>query len=69
MNRRIMDFHRDSQGHWVAELECGHERRLRHEPPFINRLWITTAEGRAAELGSTVTCKRCALAMAATASA
>ncbi|MGN0857666.1 MAG: DUF3565 domain-containing protein, partial [Stenotrophomonas sp.] len=28
----ITGFHQDDQGHWVAELACGHGRHVRHNP-------------------------------------
>ncbi len=59
MNRKITGFHRDEEGHWVAELECGHAQHVRHDPPWINRPWVTTEEGRARTLGAELDCKRC----------
>jgi hypothetical protein len=35
-----------TEGHWVAELECGHRQHMRHRPPFERREWVTTPEGR-----------------------
>jgi hypothetical protein len=32
-NRKIVGFHRDDLGDWVADLECGHAQHLRHNPP------------------------------------
>ncbi len=32
MMQRIAGYHQDSDGHWVAELECGHNQHVRHEP-------------------------------------
>lgn len=57
--RRIVGFHRDELGDWVAELECGHGQHVRHQPPWINRPWTTTSAGRSAKLGSTLLCKLC----------
>ena len=59
MNRRIVGFAQDDEGHWVAELECGHQQHMRHRPPFENRAWVTTTEGRATRLGVVINCKRC----------
>ncbi len=59
MHRRIRGYHQDDEGHWVAELECGHQQHLRHNPPWVNRPWVTTPEGRTAALGKTLDCKRC----------
>jgi hypothetical protein len=58
--RRITGFHLDEQEDWVAELECGHGQHVRHRPPWINRPWVTTPEGRASRLGETLRCKKCA---------
>ncbi len=57
--RSITGFHRDEEGHWVAELACGHGRHVRHAPPFVERPWVTTAEGRASRLGQALECVRC----------
>lgn len=59
MLRRIAGFHQDEQEDWVADLECGHGRHVRHEPPWTNRPWVTTAEGRAAFLGQELDCTKC----------
>jgi hypothetical protein len=59
MDRRITGFSQDDEGHWVAELECGHRQHMRHRPPFERRDWVTTPEGRATRLGVTVNCKKC----------
>ncbi len=31
--RAIIAFHVDQDGDWVADLECGHTRHVRHTPP------------------------------------
>lgn len=59
MNRRIVGFHPDAEGHWVADLECGHTQHVRHEPPWMNRPWVMTPEGRAGRLGVMLDCKKC----------
>ena len=58
--RRIVGFHPDSEGHWVAELECGHNQHVRHEPPWQVRPWVLTAEGRADRLRTLLPCRLCA---------
>ena len=50
--RRIVGFHQDEEGQWVAELECGHARHVRHDPPWEVRPWTRSAEGRAGRLGT-----------------
>lgn len=52
-------FHRDHEGHWVAELDCGHDQHVRHDPPWQERPWVTTEEGRTARLGQVLNCLRC----------
>jgi len=59
MDRRIIGYHQDEHGDWVAELECGHGQHVRHNPPWVNRPWVTTPEGRAAQLGKTLSCRKC----------
>jgi hypothetical protein len=59
VDRRIVGYHTDDEGHWVAELECGHGQHLRHIPPWQSRPWVVTPEGRAEHLGTTLNCRRC----------
>ena len=59
MERRITGFHQDDHGHWVAQLECGHGQHVRHDPPWQNRPWVLTEEGRRAYLGVALNCVLC----------
>lgn len=59
MLRRIVAFHRDAQSDWVAELDCGHRRHVRHRPPLSERAWVQSAEGRRARLGTELDCVAC----------
>jgi hypothetical protein len=59
MERRIVGFHQDAEAHWVADLECGHGRHVRHDPPFVERPWVLSEAGRAAFLGTPLQCVRC----------
>lgn len=59
MKRRIMGFYEDTEGHFVAMLECGHEQHVRHKPPFIERPWVATEEGRRAKIGEFAKCRAC----------
>jgi hypothetical protein len=59
MQRKIVGFERDEEGHWVARLECGHGQHVRHDPPWTVREWVTTEEGRAQRIGTMLNCKRC----------
>jgi hypothetical protein len=58
--RKITGFHQDAEQHWVAELECGHTQHVRHNPPWQNRPWVMTADGRARAIGQTLRCAHCA---------
>jgi tellurite resistance-related uncharacterized protein len=57
--RAITGFHQDEEEHWVADLACGHTQHLRHKPPFQEREWVTTSEGRASRLGHALDCLFC----------
>lgn len=59
MQRPIAGFHRDEAADWVAELACGHGQHVRHAPPFHERPWVESEEGRGARLGTTLDCRRC----------
>jgi hypothetical protein len=60
VERRIVGFHQDDENHWVAQLECGHNQHVRHDPPWTNRPWVVSPEGRAGALGQTLHCPKCA---------
>ena len=55
----IVGYHLDDEGHWVAELACGHGQHVRHDPPWQVRPWVTTPEGRAKFLGFELECLKC----------
>jgi Protein of unknown function (DUF3565) len=57
--RKIISFHQDVQGHWVADLACGHTQHVRHDPPWSLREWVLTPEGRTSYLGRELPCKKC----------
>ena len=59
MKRRIVGYDRDDEGHWRAELACGHFQHVRHNPPLNVRTWVLTEAGRALHLGLELDCKRC----------
>jgi Protein of unknown function (DUF3565) len=59
MKRKIVGFHTDDEGHWVAELECGHDQHVRHAPPITERPWVMTEKGRASRLGQELNCVKC----------
>jgi hypothetical protein len=59
MTRVIVGFHKDENDDWVADLDCGHTQHVRHRPPWQNRPWVTTEEGRSSFLGRQLNCKKC----------
>jgi len=59
MKQPITGYHQDEEQHWVAQLACGHNQHVRHRPPFFERPWVLTEEGRAARLGTPLDCKKC----------
>ena len=59
VDQPITGFHLDDEGHWVAELACGHNQHTRHDPPWTTRPWVTTPEGRHEALGRILDCVKC----------
>lgn len=59
MPQKIVGFHQDELGDWVADLACGHTQHVRHNPPFESRPWVETEAGRAQFIGHELTCKIC----------
>jgi hypothetical protein len=59
MERKIVGYHQDEEGDWVADLDCSHGQHVRHQPPFINRFWVITEEGRRLKLGRILNCVKC----------
>ena len=57
--RSIIALHQDEQGNWVVDLECGHTQHVRHDPPWVERLWVTTPDGRQNRIGATLKCPQC----------
>ena len=55
----IVGFDRDDVGDWVALLECGHRQHVRHRPPWQERPWVLTPEGREGRLGTSLQCVLC----------
>jgi hypothetical protein len=55
----MVGFHQDEEGHWVAELACGHTQHVRHDPPWQNRPWVLQADTRATHVGDCLRCLRC----------
>jgi hypothetical protein len=59
MRQPIAGYHRDEERHWVAQLACGHNQHVRHNPPWVERPWVTTEAGRASMLGFELNCVKC----------
>ncbi|MCI5106196.1 MAG: DUF3565 domain-containing protein [Pseudomonadales bacterium] len=59
MQRAIVAYHKDEEDDWVAELDCCHNQHVRHQPPFFNRPWTQSQEGRDSMLGQQLNCVRC----------
>jgi hypothetical protein len=57
--RKIIAFHQDDAGDWIADLECGHSQHVRHEPPWTLRPWVMEEDTRAAFLGRELVCGTC----------
>jgi tellurite methyltransferase len=57
--RKMLSFAPDGDA-WVATLDCGHRRHIRHRPPLSSAPWIEHAEGREAHIGQWIECGRCA---------
>ncbi|MFB4393575.1 MULTISPECIES: DUF3565 domain-containing protein [unclassified Pseudomonas] len=57
---RITGFHLDEEGHWVAELSCGHTQHLRHQPPWQSRPWVLDPQQRQQHIGTPFDCGWCA---------
>ena len=59
MDQLVVGFHHDREGHWVAELNCGHNQHVRHDPPWESRPWVITPAGRESRLGIRLNCVKC----------
>jgi hypothetical protein len=57
--RKIVDFHLDECLEWVADLECGHQQPVRHNPPWTTRHWVTIPQGRLEHIGQELLCSLC----------
>lgn len=55
----IQGFERDGKGEWVAILDCGHSRHIRHQPPFRYAPWVESERGRDSQLGARIGCSLC----------
>ncbi|MSR13288.1 MAG: DUF3565 domain-containing protein [Gammaproteobacteria bacterium] len=60
MHRAITALVQDLAGDWIAILVCGHRQHVRHRPPFADRSWVESREGRELHLGQDLECPLCA---------
>ena len=59
MRRAISSFEQDDAGEWIAILACGHRQHVRHRPPWQERPWVLTTEGREGRIGTPLECRIC----------
>jgi hypothetical protein len=59
MKQKIIGFHQDEIQHWVADLACGHTQHVRHDPPWQERPWVITEQGRQQKMGYELDCLDC----------
>ena len=59
MKRPIVSFQQDEFEHWVADLACGHTQHVRHQPPWQNRQWVVSEQGRFEKIGFELDCVEC----------
>ena len=67
VQRLMVGFEQDEHGDWVALLECGHRQHVRHRPPWQERPWVVSAEGRGSRVGQPLECPACDAAAGETA--
>ena len=59
MKREIVRFETDDEGHWRAELDCGHFQHVRHRPPLESREWVLDVAERDRRIGVELNCVKC----------
>lgn len=59
MKQKIVSFKQDEFQHWVANLACGHTQHVRHDPPWQERPWVITVQGRSEKIGYELDCVEC----------
>lgn len=59
MKQPITGYHKDELGDWVAELDCGHNQHVRHDPPLVSRPWVESEADRNTMLGYLLDCRKC----------
>jgi|GEM_PF-893351 len=59
MQCKIIRFHKDEKGDWIVDLDCGHSRHMRHDPPWSNMDWIHSSEARWDRMQQPIECRSC----------
>jgi tellurite resistance-related uncharacterized protein len=59
VERTVVGFEQDEEGHWLARLSCGHAQHMRHDPPWQQRPWVLDPAARAARVGIALDCVPC----------
>ncbi|MEL6821541.1 MAG: DUF3565 domain-containing protein [Calditrichota bacterium] len=59
MQCKILRFHKDEKGDWIVDLDCGHSRHMRHDPPWSNMDWIHSSEARWDRMQKPIECTEC----------
>lgn len=59
MKQAIKAFNQDENCEWIVELACGHVQHVRHEPPWQERPWVLSKEGREKMIGVEIECSNC----------
>lgn len=59
MKQKIVGYHQDEVGDWVADLACGHTQHIRHTPPLSYRPWVLHEAGRQRFIGYELNCTIC----------
>ncbi len=59
MLQTILGFEIDEEYHYVALLSCGHRQHMSHLPPWQNRPWVMSAQGRQEKIATPIDCKQC----------
>jgi hypothetical protein len=55
----ITGYHLEHEGHWIAQLSCGHNQHVRHDPPMVKRDWVRSRHGRESMIGFYLHCLKC----------
>ena len=59
MKQAILGFYLDELDDWVADLACGHTQHVRHDPPWQDRSWVISEQGRSDKIGFELDCVEC----------